>query len=126
MTEYGTIEVPMSTVIGAMQELAAAVTDFIDDAANGPWRPETDVTEEGLRRQRDTIWLTNDDGDSLQIDEDTAAMLVEALRLTHLGLAAAGETRPPLHETHHCRDCDAEITLPYVRPDPLASELVSG
>jgi hypothetical protein len=22
-----------------------------------------------------------------------------------------------LHETHVCRDCGAEITLPYVRPD---------
>ena len=53
---------------------------FMDDATDGPWWPEPDLDGDGLRRRRDTIWLTNDGGDSLQVDDDTAAMLVNALR----------------------------------------------
>ena len=52
--------------------------DFLDDASDGPWRPESDVDGDGLRRRRDTIWLTNNGGGSLQVDEDTAALLVNA------------------------------------------------
>ena len=58
------------------QELDA----FMEDAAAAPWRPEPTIDGDGLCRRLDTIWLTNDDGDSLQVDEDTAAMLVNALR----------------------------------------------
>jgi hypothetical protein len=53
---------------------------FMEDAEAAPWRPESDVDGDGLRRRRYTIWLTNDGGDSLQVDEDTAAMLVNALQ----------------------------------------------
>ena len=42
------------------------------------WRPEPLIDEEGLRRRRDTIWLTNDDGASLQVDEDDVARLINA------------------------------------------------
>lgn len=48
-----------------------AVLDF----AEGPWKPERDRDGDGLRRQRYFIWLTNDAGDSLQIDEGSAVLL---------------------------------------------------
>jgi hypothetical protein len=57
---------------------ARALADFLDDAASGPWHPEGDIDGDGLKRRRDTIWLTNDDSDSLQVDEDHAALLVNA------------------------------------------------
>ena len=53
---------------------------FMESAADGPWWPEPEYGEDGLRRQHDTVWLTNKAGDALQVDEDTVAMIVNALR----------------------------------------------
>ena len=55
-----------------------ALQALLDEARPGPWRPEPLITGEGLRRRRGSLWLTNDDGDSLYVDEDTAARLVNA------------------------------------------------
>ena len=85
----GTMLVPTKVVVEAFEEIATFVGSFLEDAANGPWRPESPVTGEGLSRRKSTIWLTNDDGDGLAIDEETAANLVEALRLVQLYTAPA-------------------------------------
>lgn len=64
--------------------MSAELRDFLDAAAAGPWFPEPDLDGDGLHRRRDTIWLTNDGGDSLQVDEDDAAVLINSALTTHV------------------------------------------
>lgn len=45
------------------------LADFLDEARGGPWRPETGYA----------VWLTNDAGDSLMVNVDDVALLVNAV-----------------------------------------------
>ena len=53
-----------------------ALTDFVAEAKPGPWRREEGVAP---NEEEHVIWLTNDDRDSLIIDADDAARLVNAI-----------------------------------------------
>ena len=54
------------------------------------------------------------------MDEPSRILAVVARRRRAvLPCPALGPLAPPLHETHVCRDCGAEITLPYAKPDEL-------
>ena len=77
-----------------------AVLDF----AEGPWKPEPDRDGDGLRRQRYLIWLTNDAGDSLQIDEGSAVLLANTYPEALAVVRAATEVMNRYSEQGHCDD----------------------
>lgn len=58
------------------------------DAAQVPcdWRPEKLLDEEGMIREQAVIWLVNESGDMLRLNEsDTAALLNAALWIVSAG-----------------------------------------
>ncbi len=56
-----------------------AMTAYRELAKDGPWLPELPFGEDGIPRQRQSIWLRNARGDSLAIEEADAAALVNSL-----------------------------------------------
>jgi hypothetical protein len=56
--------------------VVSELQDFLEEAQPGPWRPEPPHDEFGTAQR--PLWLTNDAGDSLIVEPETAALLVNA------------------------------------------------
>jgi hypothetical protein len=71
-----------------------ALRDLLEEATNGPWRREDHIVPD----DENATWLINDAGDSLRINADDAALLINAALAAATSQVPAEVSRPEVDE----------------------------